>query len=128
MPISEGFFRSALVAGTLLVLVTAGPSGPARALDGSDYPSDPKATLPVFKNPQQALRMGVAGYRSGDLKSSVEAFKYAAAGGNPLARWKLGKMYADGDGVTRDDAKRGGARMLGAGPLLTPVVGRPEGF
>ncbi|MCW6507161.1 sel1 repeat family protein [Hyphomicrobiales bacterium BP6-180914] len=35
----------------------------------------------------------------------MEAFKYAAANGNPLARWKLGKMYADGDGVPQDDAK-----------------------
>ena len=23
----------------------------------------------------------------------------------PLAQWKLGRMYAEGDGVTRDDAK-----------------------
>ena len=79
--------------------------GQAWALDGSDYPADAKATLPVYKSPQQALRVGVAGYRSGDMKGSVEAFKYAAASGNPLARWKLGKMYADGDGVPRDDAK-----------------------
>ncbi len=53
----------------------------------------------------QALRQGVAGYRTGDMKSSVEAFKYAAANGNPLARWKLGRMYADGDGVPQDDYK-----------------------
>ncbi len=76
----------------------------ARALD-SDDPAPDRATLRLFKNPQQALRLGVDGYRAGDVKSSVEAFKYAAANGNPLARWKLGKMYADGDGVPRDDAK-----------------------
>ena len=93
--------RLAVAALALLASVGAG-----RALDGnSDFPADPKATLPIFKNPQQALRVGVAGYRSGDLKGSVEAFKYAAAGGNPLARWKLGRMYAEGDGVPRDDAK-----------------------
>lgn len=93
-------------AGAALLALTFGAGAPASALDGSsDYPVDSKATLPIFKTPQQALRMGVAGYRSGDLKSSIEAFKYAAAGGNPLARWKLGKMYADGDGVPRDDAK-----------------------
>lgn len=102
MPMSSGRSRSGLA---LLALAFAAIGAPAWALDGSDYPSDPKATLPIFKSTQQALRVGVAGYRSGDMKSSVEAFKYAAAGGNPLARWKLGKMYADGDGVPRDDAK-----------------------
>lgn len=101
MPTSRGLVRCGIA---LVALAIAGASAPAWALDGSDYP-DPKATLPIFKSAQQALRVGVAGYRSGDLKSSVEAFKYAAAGGNPLARWKLGKMYADGDGVPRDDAK-----------------------
>ncbi len=32
------------------------------------------------------------------------------------------------DAVTLDDAKRVGTRMLGAGPLLVTLVGRPEGF
>ncbi len=102
MPTSRGLVHCGIA---LVALAVAGASAPGWALDGTGYPSDPKATLPIFKSPQQALRVGVAGYRSGDLKSSVEAFKYAAAGGNPLARWKLGKMYADGDGVPRDDAK-----------------------
>ena len=32
------------------------------------------------------------------------------------------------EAVTLEDAKRVGTRMLGAGPLLVTVVGRPEGF
>jgi TPR repeat protein len=92
------------VAGLACCLLLAWASQ-ARALDSTDAPASDKAALQVFKNPQQALRVGVDGYRSGDVKSSVEAFKYAAANGNPLARWKLGKMYADGDGVPQDDAK-----------------------
>ncbi len=32
------------------------------------------------------------------------------------------------EAVTLEDAKRVGARMLGAGPLLTTIVGRPEGL
>ncbi len=91
----------ALLALAGLALVAGGP---ARALD-SDDPAPDRAALRLFKSAQQALRLGVDGYRAGDVKSSVEAFKYAAANGNPLARWKLGKMYADGDGVPRDDAK-----------------------
>ena len=78
----------------------------AWALDAKDLEStSSKSGGPVFKNPQQAFRVGVDGYLSGDVKTSVEAFKYAAANGNPLARWKLGKMYADGDGVPQDDGK-----------------------
>ncbi|UDL95459.1 sel1 repeat family protein [Lichenihabitans sp. PAMC28606] len=93
-------FSLVLMAGCFIAVGTS-----ASALDGNDYAPANKGSLQVFKNPQQALRVGVDGYRSGDVKSSVEAFKYAAANGNPLARWKLGKMYADGDGVPHDDAK-----------------------
>ena len=93
--------RIALAAASAFVFLAGGP---ALALDSDDTVPD-QAALQLFKNAQQAFRLGMDGYRSGNVKSSVEAFKYAAANGNPLARWKLGKMYADGDGVPRDDAK-----------------------
>jgi uncharacterized protein len=101
--LTGGFRRVSLVFGVIGVALCGTP---ARALDGTtDTPADAKASLSNFTNPQQAMRQGIAGYQAGDMKSSVEAFKYAAASGNPLARWKLGKMYADGDGVPQDDAK-----------------------
>ena len=78
---------------------------PARALDGTQAPVPAPLPLQSFQNPQAAFRAGIEGLRSGDVKSSVEALKYAAAGGQPLAQWKLGKMYAAGDGVQHDDAK-----------------------
>ena len=78
---------------------------PASAFDGTDAPADERPSLPMFKSPNQAFRQGLDGYRSGNYKSSVQAFEYAAANGNPLARWKLGRMYAAGDGVTQDDFK-----------------------
>jgi TPR repeat protein len=77
----------------------------AYALDGDVAAPDAKGPIAAFSNAIQALHEGLAGYRAGDMKSSVEAFKYAAAQGNPLARWKLGRMYADGDGVQQDDFK-----------------------
>lgn len=80
-------------------------AGGASALDGTDRPANEKPSLPLFKTPLQAFRQGMDGYRAGDRKLSVEAFEYAAANGNPLARWKLGKMYAAGDGVPQDDVK-----------------------
>jgi len=43
--------------------------------------------------------------RSGHSRSALAALEYAAEGGESLAQWKLGRMYADGDGVPHDDAK-----------------------
>jgi len=34
---------------------------------------------------------------------SFTSLQYAAEGGQPFAQWKLGQMYAAGDGVARDD-------------------------
>ena len=90
---------------SLLGLACSGMT-PACALDGTDTPAAAKAApLHLFKTPYDALKQGLEGYRSGDVKSSVRALEYAAAGGQPLARWKLAKMYADGDGVPQSDLK-----------------------
>jgi hypothetical protein len=85
-----------------LLLVLAG-SFPAVALDGSQPATLDKIPLKLFKSAQQALRAGIDDLRAGDAKSSVEALKYAAAGGQSLAQWKLGRMYAQGQGVPHDD-------------------------
>jgi hypothetical protein len=37
--------------------------------------------------------------------SSLSALQKAAEGGHPVAQWKLGRMYADGDGVVQDDLR-----------------------
>jgi uncharacterized protein len=81
-------------------------SAPAPALDSAEQRmTSPTAQLPMFKDPQTALRAGIESYHSGARSASVEALRYAADGGESLAQWKLAKMYADGDGVTRDDRK-----------------------
>ncbi len=87
-----------------LVLALAG-TVPALALDGSQPATLEKIPLKLFKSAQQALRAGIDDLRAGDAKSSVEALKYAAAGGQPLAQWKLGRMYAHGEGVPHDDVQ-----------------------
>jgi TPR repeat protein len=38
-------------------------------------------------------------------ESSLTSLQYAAEGSNPFAQWKLGRMYADGDGVIQDDLR-----------------------
>ncbi|MCC3245674.1 sel1 repeat family protein [Methylocystis sp. WRRC1] len=106
---SQKLKRAALPAGlfaaSLGMLVTAFVD-PAPALDAPAARSAPERTpLPMFKDPRAALRAGIESYHAGDPATSVTALSYAADGGEPLAQWKLGRMYAEGDGVTRDDAK-----------------------
>src|SRR5215218_4919370 len=38
-------------------------------------------------------------------ENSLTALQYQAEGGHPIAQWRLGRMYADGDGVDRDDLR-----------------------
>jgi uncharacterized protein len=67
--------------------------------------TDKTTPLQIFKNPDAALRAGLEDFKTGDSRSGLEALKYAADAGESLARWKLAKMYADGDGVPHDDIK-----------------------
>ena len=93
-----------LVAPALLTLsMLASTLVPAHAFDGNT--SEEHLPLTMFKNPKAALRAGLEGVRSGHARSAVAALQYAAEGGESLAQWKLGKMYAAGDGVPQDDVK-----------------------
>jgi TPR repeat protein len=90
----------------LVVFGVIGYAAAAQALEpASNSASIASAPIPLFKDPRAALRMGIQGYQAGDFEASVPALKYAADGGQPLARWKLGQMYAAGDGVPHDDYK-----------------------
>lgn len=75
----------------------------ALAFDGSS--TNQRGPLPIFKNPKAALRAGLEGVRNGHPHSAVAALQYAAESGESVARWKLAKMYAAGEGVKQDDAK-----------------------
>jgi uncharacterized protein len=116
MPISSGAARIAtcgavagFVVGLCLELGDAprggrilGPVfgvGPALAFDGTTSPST--AAL----SPTDGLRSGAHGTESGPKASALIALQYAADQGQPVAQWKLGRMYADGDGVPRDDLR-----------------------
>jgi hypothetical protein len=77
---------------------------PALALDGSD--AGVRKSVPKgFTSGQEALRVGEEDLRAGNMEASVAALTYAAESGQAIARWKLGQMYANGDGVPRDDSK-----------------------
>lgn len=59
----------------------------------------------AYASAKDALRVGVRDYNAGDKASAAKAFEFAAKEGQPLALWKAGRMYADGDGVGRNDVK-----------------------
>ncbi len=50
----------------------------------------------------EAFRSGTQALRDGKTDQAVTALEYAAGQGVPGAMWKLGRMYADGDGVDRN--------------------------
>ncbi|MYZ50189.1 tetratricopeptide repeat protein [Propylenella binzhouense] len=57
------------------------------------------------RTPSEAFRTGYAAYKKGDTAEAIEALNYAASKGHAASLWKLGRMYATGDGVTEDDRK-----------------------
>jgi TPR repeat protein len=56
-------------------------------------------------NAFQAFQTGAQALRAGDTKAALDALEYAARNGEVMALWKLGRMYADGDGVKQDDLR-----------------------
>ena len=100
MQISE-FIRTSAVAA--LVLTCAGSAiafDPQKksAPSAAAAPAKPTEILDAFKSGTQA-------YIAGDHTKGLTALQYAAENGHPVAQWKLGRIYADGDGVKPDHYK-----------------------
>jgi hypothetical protein len=53
----------------------------------------------------QAFQKGARALQAGDTKSGLEALEYAARNGEVMALWKLGRMYADDEGVKQSDQR-----------------------
>ncbi|MEZ0171374.1 tetratricopeptide repeat protein [Microvirga sp. TS319] len=97
------------VAACALVLLG---SSSALALDAAPRPQPltpalaPGLVPPVkYGSVREALRTGMRDYNAGDKLGAAAALEYAAGQGHTLALWKLGRMYADGDGVEHDDLR-----------------------
>jgi uncharacterized protein len=97
MRISERII-AALMLGTALV------AAPAFAFDGAPV-NQRDSAIPVLSGPPAtAGRQAVAA--PSVAPDSVKALEYAAdIDGYAVAQWKLGRMYAAGDGVARDDLR-----------------------
>ncbi|MEX0853002.1 MAG: tetratricopeptide repeat protein [Bauldia sp.] len=76
-------------------VVALGLAGPVAAFEAKQLTADTP--------PSEALRFGLDSYKSGDTAAAIEALNFAAEKGLPGAQWKLGRMYAIGDGVERDE-------------------------
>ncbi len=102
--IATGGLAVGLVGGLCLALFGPGHGRglapePAFAFDGTTSP----ATAAL--SPSDGLRAGARAPEGGEQANSLTALQYAAEQGQPVAQWRLGRMYADGDGVPRDDLR-----------------------
>ena len=101
----------------LALMLGATPvAAPGFAFDGA--PANQDTVLPVVAQPgsaaaqalnAQALKKAVPAattpVTAAATAPTLNSLQYAAEGGHPVAQWKLGRMYADGDGVTQDDVR-----------------------
>lgn len=98
---------SGLVVGALGVLM-----GASMGLASSAHAQTPSQSSPMetpasswVGDPTAAFAAGTSAYFSGDVATALQALEVAAEGGHAVARWKLARMYADGDGVVEDDIR-----------------------
>ncbi|NVK34822.1 MAG: sel1 repeat family protein [Rhodobacteraceae bacterium] len=85
----------------LTVAIFAGLTTGATAFDGT--PTTKQKIGPEDVSPVEALRAGARRYYAGDKAGALTSLRYAAENGQSMAAWKLGEMYATGDGVEEDD-------------------------
>ncbi len=55
------------------------------------------------RSPFELFKFGFSAYKSGHKDEAIKALRYAAERGHQGAKWKLARMYADGDGVAEND-------------------------
>ncbi|MFI0843180.1 tetratricopeptide repeat protein [Mesorhizobium sp. IMUNJ 23232] len=96
---SSSVVKSGVMTALLAAAVFA--AGPARAFDERIF--DDKGEVKAQSNPWAVFQFGFSAYKSGHKEQAVEAYRYAAEKGQLGATWKLARMYAEGDGVDRDD-------------------------
>lgn len=88
-----------------VVMIAALAATRSGALDGQPAPSGAQ-TPSAAVTPFQAFRSGNELLKSGgDKQRAVQELSYAADRGILAAQWKLGRIFAEGDGVKRDDYK-----------------------
>ncbi|WP_202321951.1 tetratricopeptide repeat protein [Mesorhizobium sp. 113-3-9] len=85
----------------LVAVAIFGAVGQALAFDDKVF--DDKTGVKPQSSPWAVFQFGFSAYKNGHKEQAAEAYKYAAENGQIGATWKLARMYAEGDGVARDD-------------------------
>jgi TPR repeat protein len=86
-----------------LVVAAALAAMPAFAFDGTKTDAAIAPAPPMTA--AEAFRSGAQFLKAGETAKAVHSLEYAADNGHALAQWKLGRMYAEGEGVTQNDLK-----------------------
>src|SRR5271165_554123 len=79
-----------------------GSATPLAAVPVAPMTIPPRSAVP---SPYEAFRSGTQALRQGRTDQALAELEYAAEQGVPGAIWKLGRMYADGDGVHMNKAR-----------------------
>jgi TPR repeat protein len=85
------------------LIVAVGAAMLLGVLPAAGQAFDRKEAESSKQSPWAVFKFGFSAYKRGEKKEAVEAYRYAAENGQIGATWKLGRMYAQGDGVKRDD-------------------------
>ncbi|WP_322517089.1 tetratricopeptide repeat protein [Rhodopseudomonas palustris] len=95
------FERTTFVA---LMMGATAAIAPASAFEGT--PVNPENTaIPVASSQPGTAPVLKKAIPTEAATTSLTALQYAAEGGHPIAQWRLGRMYADGNGVVQDDLR-----------------------
>ena len=79
-------------------LLMSAMTAPCFAFDTQNEVKEDSSPFALFK-------FGFSAYKNGHKDEAVKALRFAAEKGHQGANWKLARMYAEGDGVKRDDRK-----------------------
>ena len=82
--------------------ISASPSRRPAPISPTEHTALP---LVPFNNTRDAIRAWMKNSTAGDQVGAVRALEYAASQGHVAAQYKLGRMYAGGDGVPTNDLK-----------------------
>jgi uncharacterized protein len=83
-------------------------SAPSFAFDGAPVNQEPSIPMATAQSGAAAnlRKVGPPGTTSALPDGSLTALQYAAEEGHPVAQWKLGRMYANGEGgLAQDDLR-----------------------
>ena len=98
MRTSKGTIPAA-AAGILVAALCGFASGPLFAFDGTSNPNT------ALLSPGDGMRGAPTAPDASDKAKALTALQYAADQGRLAAQWKVGRMYAVGDGVPQDDQR-----------------------